>query len=150
MIRTYGEEMIGANSSRSLNESSKLYRSSKYLGHLGNVIEMGSDTYNNFSKDGLSARAVIATTLDYGQMILSGWVSSTTGTIIGGAAGAGTVMTIAGAPVAPVVAVSTGVAVDYGLDSLYDNHLREPAINGITYTYTKSKEFADYLFSFND
>ncbi len=107
-------------------------------GALGDLAELSTDTYNNFSQTGVSPRSFIATGLDGIQMFLSGSISSVVGTFVGSAAGGVTTLTIAGAPMAPAVAytagVATGVYVDGLIDDAYSNH-RDWAIDSLTEMY---------------
>ncbi|WP_339386789.1 LysM peptidoglycan-binding domain-containing protein [Vibrio caribbeanicus] len=149
MIRIYGDNLTYSTSAIALDKNSASFTYSKYLGRVGDALELGVDTYNNFNQDGVSSRAFIATGVDASQMILSSGASTVVGTFVGGLAGTGTAATGVGAPAAPAVALTTGVAtgvyVDYQIDSFYEAHLREPIINGLTSAYDFGKEAYAYF-----
>lgn len=107
------------------------------------------DTYNNFTRDGNSARSYIASVVDAGELLLSGFASTAAGVFVGGVAGTATVATVVGAPAAPAVAVTTGVAtgvaVDTAIDNIYTDYLREPIINGFHSIYEFGRGAYDYF-----
>lgn len=136
MIKQYGERVTSSETARAVSNSSKLYRYSTYLNRFGDLLEVNDDVRANFSKYGVSPRAFIASGLDYGEMALSGFLSSIAGTFAGGIAGASSFVI---PPAAPVVAVSTGVIVaavtDAGIDSFYKEVMRERMIDSIVFVY---------------
>ena len=147
LIRFHNSELTSNVSGRLLDESSSVFRFAQRLGQVGDVLEFGSDTFNNFNQDGLSPRAFIALGLDAFELVLSGSVSTVAGTFVGGLAGTGTAATVVGAPAAPAVAigtgVATGVAVDSVIDRVYADYLREPTINGLLSIYEFGSDIYD-------
>lgn len=118
MISIYGNNQTYSTSSKVVSESSSFYRYSKYLGIVRDAYEFGVDGYDNINEYGVSSRAFIANGVDFVQMVSSGAAS----TIVG-----------------------VGVKVDYEIDTFYEQSLRDPIINGVTWVYDLGREaYADF------
>jgi hypothetical protein len=148
LIRNHGERLTTTDSSLVLDKNSTVFKVAKHLGTAGDVLEVGVDTYNNFSQDGVSARAFIASGIDAVEVVLSGFASTVVGTLAGTGAGTLAVALGVSAPAAPVIAVGTGVAVgvytDNEIDSLYQSY-RDPIINSVTSVYEFGRGIYDYV-----
>ena len=135
MISIYGNNQTYSTSSKVVSESSSFYIYSKYLGIVGDAYEFGVDGYDNINVYGVSSRAFIANGVDFVQMVSSGAASTIVGTVVGGVAG--TLTTATG--------VGVGVKVDYEIDTFYEQSLRDPIINGVTWVYDLGREaYADF------
>lgn len=140
-ITSYTETEVRATTTTERVRAPGLATAAKWLGTAGDLFGAGSNLVTNLAdptKRQDTARVAAEFIYDAGTGLVSGFVSGTTGTVVGaGVAAGGTIVTGgAGSPVAAYAGITAGAATAAGVDYVLGEYVIEPykagAVEGLT------------------